>query len=133
MRSTPARRSVATRTRASAARTGRRVSSSTPKPRACCCRSAINRNSSRAPRRLPGCDHSLVDEDDLEKRIADLEGRAAEPAGDAVDPGEESVIRRAVKAYWMPVTIAVPTLVVGGPALLDCAVRRGCRLLRGAV
>ena len=52
-----------------------------------------------------------MDEDDLEKRIADLEGRAAEPAGDAVDPGEESVIRRAVKAYWMPVTIAVLTLV----------------------
>ena len=52
-----------------------------------------------------------MDGDDLEKRIADLEGRAAEPAGDAVDPGEESVIRRAVKAYWMPVAIAVLTLV----------------------
>ena len=51
-----------------------------------------------------------MDEDDLEKRIADLEGRAPEPVGDAVDPGEESVIRRAVKAYWMPVTIAVLTL-----------------------
>src|SRR6478752_9262472 len=108
MRSTPARRSVATRTRASAGRTGRRVSSSTPKPRACCCRSATNPNSSHAPRRLPGCDHSLMDEDDLEKRIADLEGRAAQPVDDS---GEEGAIRRAVKAYWMPVVIAVLTLV----------------------
>lgn len=48
-----------------------------------------------------------MDEDDLEKRIADLEGRAAEPVG---HPGEESSIRRAVKAYWMPVAIAVLTL-----------------------
>ena len=49
-----------------------------------------------------------MDEDDLEKRIADLEGRAAQPVD---DNGEEGVIRRAVKAYWMPVTIAVLTLV----------------------
>ncbi|WP_123027450.1 hypothetical protein [Mycolicibacterium stellerae] len=48
-----------------------------------------------------------MEEDDLEKRIADLEGRIAEPA-DA--PDEDSVIRRAIKAYWMPVTIAVLTL-----------------------
>ena len=49
-----------------------------------------------------------MDEDDLEKRIADLEGRAAQPVDDS---GEEGAIRRAVKAYWMPVTIAVLTLV----------------------
>jgi hypothetical protein len=48
-----------------------------------------------------------MDEDDLERRIADLEGRATEPVGDT---GEESSIRRAVKAYWMPVAIAVLTL-----------------------
>ena len=49
-----------------------------------------------------------MEEDDLEKRIADLEGRPAQPAD---DPVEDSPIRRAVKAYWMPVTIAVLTLV----------------------
>jgi hypothetical protein len=49
-----------------------------------------------------------MDEDDLEARIADLEGRAPDSVGDA---GEESVIRRAVKAYWMPVAIAVLTLI----------------------
>lgn len=48
-----------------------------------------------------------MEEDDLEKRIADLEGRAAEPVD---DPGEDSAIRRAVKTYWMPVAIAVLTL-----------------------
>jgi hypothetical protein len=45
-----------------------------------------------------------MDEDDLEARIADLEGRAAQPV-------EESGIRRAVKAYWMPVAIGVLTLI----------------------
>ena len=49
-----------------------------------------------------------MEEDDLEKQIADLEGRPAQPAD---DPGENSAIRRAVKAYWMPVAIAVLTLV----------------------
>jgi hypothetical protein len=49
-----------------------------------------------------------MDEDDLERRIADLEGRPAHPAD---DPGEDSAIRRAVKAYWMPVAIAVLTLL----------------------
>jgi hypothetical protein len=49
-----------------------------------------------------------MEEDDLEERIADLEGRAAEPVG---DPGEDSAIRRAVKAFWMPVAIAVLTLL----------------------
>jgi hypothetical protein len=49
-----------------------------------------------------------MEEDDLEKRIADLEGRPAPPAD---DPGDDSPIRRAVKAYWMPVAIAVLTLV----------------------
>ena len=48
-----------------------------------------------------------MDEEDLEARIADLEGRAPDPVGGAGDPGEESVIKRAVKAYWMPVAIAV--------------------------
>jgi hypothetical protein len=52
-----------------------------------------------------------MDEDDLEARIADLEGRAPDSIGEAGDPGEESVIRRAVKAYWMPVAIAVLTLI----------------------
>jgi hypothetical protein len=52
-----------------------------------------------------------MDEDDLEARIADLEGRPPEPVGDGGDPGEESVIRRAVKAYWMPVAIAILTLI----------------------
>lgn len=47
-------------------------------------------------------------EDDLEKRIADLEGR---PALSGDDAGEDSPIRRAAKAYWMPVAIAVLTLV----------------------
>jgi hypothetical protein len=47
-------------------------------------------------------------EDDLEKRIADLEDRSSESVD---DPGEDSAVRRAVKAYWMPVAIAVLTLL----------------------
>ena len=49
-----------------------------------------------------------MEEDDLEKRIADLEGRPAHPTD---EPREDSPIRRAVKAFWMPVAIAVLTLV----------------------
>ena len=49
----------------------------------------------------------MMEEDDLEKRIADLEGRPAEPAD---GPGEYSAIRRAFKAFWMPAAIAVLTL-----------------------
>jgi hypothetical protein len=49
-----------------------------------------------------------MEEDDLEKRIADLEGRPAHPAD---EPREDSPIRHAVKAFWMPVAIAVLTLV----------------------
>jgi hypothetical protein len=49
-----------------------------------------------------------MEEDDLERRIADLEGRAAEPVD---DPGEDSPIKRAIKAYWMPVAIALLTVL----------------------
>ncbi|MFY9920239.1 MAG: hypothetical protein WAL26_17875, partial [Mycobacterium sp.] len=49
-----------------------------------------------------------MEEDDLERRIADLEGRPVEPIGDS---GEDSVIRRAIKLWWMPVAIAVLTLL----------------------
>ena len=49
-----------------------------------------------------------MDENDLEARIADLEGRAPDSIGEA---SEESAIRRAVKAYWMPVAIAILTLI----------------------
>lgn len=57
-----------------------------------------------------------MEEDDLEKRIADLEGRAAEPVD---DPGEDSAIRRAVKTYWMPVAIAVLTLLAYSLSTLE--------------
>ena len=50
----------------------------------------------------------MMEEDDLEKRIADLEGRPAEPAD---EPGEYSAIRRAIKTFWMPVAIAILTLL----------------------
>lgn len=49
-----------------------------------------------------------MEEDDLEKRIADLEGRAAELADDLSEHGP---IRRAIKTYRMPVAIAVLTLL----------------------
>lgn len=51
-------------------------------------------------------------EDDLEKRIADLEGRPAEPADEA---DEHSVIRRAVKLWWMAVAVAVLTVLGYAP------------------
>ena len=50
----------------------------------------------------------MMEEDDLEERIADLEGRPAEPAD---EPGEYSAIRRAIKTFWMPVAIAILTLL----------------------
>ena len=43
-------------------------------------------------------------EDDLEKRIADLEGRPTEPAAD-------QGFRHKFRAWWIPVAIAVLTLL----------------------
>lgn len=51
-------------------------------------------------------------DDDLERRIADLEGRPVEPVGDS---GEDSVMRRATKLWWMPVAIAVLTVLAYAP------------------
>ena len=55
-------------------------------------------------------------DDDIEKRIADLERRPAEPAD---DPGADPGIRRWVKVWWIPVAIAVLTLLANARPLTE--------------